>query len=81
MSRRHDLHQSCCTACDNHVEIAFNHSFEGWGRRPLRMLRRECLDAIEREGELHVDRLLGPKRPVVVEHRDSLGGDTNSGVP
>ena len=36
---------------------------------PLRMLRRERLDAVEREGELEVHRLLAPERAVVVERR------------
>jgi hypothetical protein len=36
------------------------------------MLRRHRLDAIEREGELEVDRLFGPQRPVIVEGRDTL---------
>ena len=41
---------------------------------PLRMLRRQRLDAVEREGELEVHRLLGPERAVVVEDGDALGG-------
>jgi hypothetical protein len=47
--------------------------FERLRRLPLGVLRRECLDAIEREGELDVHRLLGPQRAVVVENRDTLG--------
>ena len=40
---------------------------------PLRVLRRQRLDAVERERELEVDRLLGPQRAVVVEDGDALG--------
>jgi hypothetical protein len=39
---------------------------------PLRMLRRERLDAVEREQELEVHRLLAPQRAVVVEDGDAL---------
>ena len=41
---------------------------------PLRMLRRQRLDAVDREGDLEVDRLLAPQRAVVVEGGDALGG-------
>ena len=37
------------------------------------MLRRERLDAVEREEQLEIHRLLGPERAVVVERRDALG--------
>ena len=37
------------------------------------MLRRQRLDAVEREGELDVHRLLDPQRAVVVERGDALG--------
>ena len=37
------------------------------------MLRRLRLDAIDREGDLEIDRLLGPERAVVVEGGDALG--------
>jgi hypothetical protein len=36
------------------------------------MLRRQCLDAVERVGELHVDRLFDPQRAVIVERGDPL---------
>jgi len=68
-----DGRRQAATARDDRVAIAFNCSLKGLGRRPLRMLRRECLDAIEREGELHVDRLFSPERAVVVERGDALG--------
>ena len=47
---------------------------EGLLRLPLGVLRGERLDAVERERELDVHRLLGPQRAVVVEHGDALGG-------
>ena len=37
------------------------------------MLRRHRLDAVECKGELEIDRLLRPKRTVIVEHSDALG--------
>ena len=40
---------------------------------PLGMLRRERLDAVEREEELEIHRLLAPERAVVVERGDALG--------
>ena len=53
---------------------------------PVRILRRQRLDAVEDEGELDVHRLLDPQRAVVVEGGDALihrhevrpalGGDT-----
>jgi hypothetical protein len=54
--------------------IAIEHRLERLPGLPLRMLRSERLDAIEDEGELEVDRLLGPERPVVVEGGDALLG-------
>jgi hypothetical protein len=36
------------------------------------MLRRQRLDAVNRERDLEVDRLLGPQRAVVVEGGDAL---------
>ena len=39
---------------------------------PLRMLRRHCLDAVEREGDLEIDRLFGPQRAVIVKGGDTL---------
>ena len=42
-------------------------------RLPLRVLRRQCLHAVDQEEGLEVHRLLGPQRAVVVEHRDAFG--------
>ena len=39
------------------------------------------LDAIEREGELNVHRMLAPERAVIVEDRDPLRSWTKSGEP
>jgi hypothetical protein len=36
------------------------------------MLRRQRLDAVNREGDLKIDRLLAPQRAVVVEGGDAL---------
>ena len=69
---RHDLEQTTLACRGDGFAIAFEHAFEGLLLLPLRMLRRQRLDAVEREGELHVDRLLRPERAVVVEHGDPL---------
>ena len=46
---------------------------EGLGVLPLRVLGRERPDPVQREGDLEIDRLLGPERAVVVEDSDALG--------
>ena len=38
------------------------------------MLRAKRLDAVQREEELDIHRLLGPQRAVVVERGNALGG-------
>ena len=61
---------------------AFHIALEQRGERllvlPLRMLRREGLDAVEGEEHLEIHRLLGPERAVVVERGDALGAPARS---
>jgi hypothetical protein len=45
------------------------------------MLWRERLYSINREGELKINRLLGPERAVIVEGCDALVRVTKSGEP
>ena len=73
MRRRHDLQQALLAGRRERLHVAFEQRLERLLGLPLRMLRRQRLDAIEREGELEIDRLLGPQRAVVVEGGDALG--------
>src|SRR5207249_7260608 len=41
---------------------------------PFGMIGRECLHAVDCEGKLEIDWLLGPQGAVVVEGGDALGG-------
>ena len=50
--------------------VAFEHSLKRLGGAPLRVRRDQRLDAVQGEGELDVERLLGPERPIVVEDGD-----------
>ena len=61
------------------LHVAGEERLEGLRGLPLGMLRRQRLHAVEREGELEVDRLLGPERAVVVEDGDALGGRHEAG--
>ena len=72
--RRHDdFHQRFFAARQRGFHVALEERGERLLVLPFGMLRRERLHAIEREGELEIDRLLGPQRAVVVEHRDARG--------
>ena len=55
------------------LHVALEHRLERLLGLPLRMLRRQRLDAVEREGELEIDRLLAPQRAVIVEGGDAFG--------
>ena len=66
--RRHDqLSGALFAGGRKGLHVTAESSLEGLRRRPFRMLRRERLDAIEGEGELGVDRVFDPERPVIVE--------------
>ena len=66
-------HQPASPRGQDRLDVALEDALERLRRLPLGMLRSQRLDAIEREGELEVDRLLGPQRAVVVEDGDALG--------
>jgi hypothetical protein len=71
--RREQLENAVLAARERALNVAREHGLEGLAVGPVRVLRRERAHAVERERELHVDRLLGPERAVVVERRDALG--------
>ena len=72
--RRHDeLDEALLAGRGERLHVAFEYRLERLRVFPLGMLRRQRLDAVEREGELDVHRLLGPERAVVVEDGDALG--------
>src|SRR6266566_8781365 len=72
MAHRHDLHEALLTRSEQRLLVARKHSCEGLLLFPFWMLRRERLYPVNGEGELKIDRLLGPERPVVVEGRYAL---------
>ena len=71
--RRHDLHQAVFACRGDGLAVAFENPLERLLLLPLGMLRRQGLDAVKREGKLHVDWLLRPQRAVVVEHGNPRG--------
>ena len=73
MGRRHDLHQAFLACSRKSLHVAFQHRLERLGRRPVRVLRRQRLHPVEREGELGVHRVLDPQRAVIVEHGNTFG--------
>ncbi len=73
MGRHHQFEQALLAALCESVHVAIEDGLEGLGRVPFRMLRRELLDAVDREEQLEVGRLLGPECAVVVEYGHSLG--------
>jgi hypothetical protein len=81
MGRRHDLEQPLLAGRRERLPVALEHRLERLGLLPFGMLRRHRPYPVEREGELEVDRLLGPERAVIVEvaMRCSIG--MNSGPP
>ena len=73
VSRHHDLEQGLVASREGALDVALEHGRERLLRLPLRMLRREGLDAVQCKHRLDVHRLLCPERAVVVERRDALG--------
>ena len=74
VGRHDDFQQALLAGCGKRLHVALEHRLERLLVFPFRMLRRQRLDAVEREGELEIHRLLAPQRAVVVEHGDALGG-------
>jgi hypothetical protein len=70
--RYHQLKQSLHPGCPQRLVVVFKHSLKRLGSAPLRVLAGDRLDTVEGEGELDIERLLGPERPVVVEGGDAL---------
>ena len=74
MRRRHELHQALFAGGRKRLHVVIQHRLEWLLGFPIRILRRQHLDAIEDEGELDIHRLLDPQRAVVVERGDALLG-------
>ncbi len=74
MGGGHDLEQALLARRLHRLHVVLEYALEGLLRLPLRVLGRERLHPIEREGDLDVDRLLGPQRAVVIESGDALRG-------
>src|SRR5438105_8082399 len=74
MAHCHDLHEALLSRSDQRLFVARKHSREGLLLFPFGMLRRERLYSINGEGELKINRLLGPKRAVVIKGGDALVG-------
>ena len=72
MCHRDDFDQSLFAGRRQRLQIAVQHRRERLLGLPFRMHRRKDFDAIEHEGQLHIHRLLDPKRAVIVERRDAL---------
>ena len=75
---RDQLEQALLAERGERLDVALEQRLEGLLCLPFGMLRRQRLDAVEREGDLEVDRLLGPQRAVVVEGGDALGDAARS---
>jgi hypothetical protein len=72
--RRRDERKQAFLACgSDRLHVAVEQRLERLFAFPLRMLRRQCPDAIHRECQLEVHRLLAPERAVIVEGGDALG--------
>src|SRR5437660_12687476 len=72
MAHRHDLHEALLTRSEQRLLVARKHSCEGLLLSPFWILRRERQYAVNGEGALEINRLLGPERAVVVESRNTL---------
>src|SRR6266404_3539515 len=72
MAHRHDLHEALLTRSEQRLLVARKHSCEGLLLFTFWMLRGERLYPVNGEGELEINRLLGPERTVIVERRDAL---------
>ena len=76
MGRHDDFEDRVVAAGECGFHIALEQRGEGFLVSPFGMLRCQSLDAVEREEELEIHRLLGPQGAVVVEDGNAfLGGD------
>jgi len=73
MRRRRDFEQALLAARHERRLVACEHGRERLLCLPFGVLRRERLDAVEREGELVIHWLLAPQGAIVVEGGDTLG--------
>ena len=68
----HELHGGLFAAVEAGLHVAGQDRLVRLFRFPFGMLRRERLDAVDREHDLRVHRLFDPQRAVVVERGDPL---------
>ena len=73
MGRHDQLKQPLLPGRQQSTGIVLKDGLERLCRFPLRMLRRQTVDAIEGKLDLGVVGLLHPERSVIVEHGDPLG--------
>ena len=72
MGRHYDL-GSGVLAGEGSFDVAPKQRSEGFRVLPFGMLRRQCLDPVEGEQDLEIERLFRPERAVIVESGDALG--------
>ena len=72
--KRRQVHKALDAGGLQALEITGQRRLERLLLLPLRMPGCDRFRAVHAEDELRIDRLLGPKRAVVVEHGDALGG-------
>lgn len=65
--RHYEVKQTLYTGCTKRLMVVFEHRLKRLGSAPLRVLRSQRFDAVKSEGELNIEGLLGPERPIVVE--------------
>jgi hypothetical protein len=71
--RGHDPEDGLLALRERALHVSGEERLVGLLRLPLGVPGRHRLHLVEREGELEVDRLLGPEHAVVVEDGDTLG--------
>jgi hypothetical protein len=81
MGRRHDLQKSRLAERRQRLAVVIERGLERLLPFPVRVLRRQRLDPVDRKNDLEIHRLLGPQRAVVVEGGDALVGGTKSALP
>jgi hypothetical protein len=71
--RHHELEEAVLARGGERAEVALERRLERLPGRPVRVLVREGLHAVDREQQLEVGRLLAPQSAVVVEDGDAPG--------
>ena len=71
MARHDEFGEALLAGLGEGFHVVLEHGLERLSILPVGVLGGERLDAVDREEELEVDRLLGPERAVVVENGDA----------